>query len=375
MRIYLDNAATTSLCQEAKSEMIRIMEEVYGNPSSIHSEGRKARTVIENGRKTIANAINASVGEIFFTSGSTEAANMVIEGAVNNLGVTRIISSPIEHHCVLHPLEKINKSGITVDYLKVGKKGQIDYDELTHLLSTNHEKTLVCLMHANNEIGTINDVGRISEICSLNKAYFFSDTTQTIGHIPIDVQQNKFHFLTGSAHKFYGPKGCGFVYINSEITIDPLILGGSQERNMRAGTENIIGIAGMAAAFNYILLNLPSFQEKISSLREYLKSGILANIDGSYINGDDGSCLPKILSVSFPPSSRNEMLLMNLDISGIAASGGSACSSGVESQSGVLDFIGEPQDRKTVRFSFSHNNTYQQLDKVIESLKILFPKI
>ncbi len=372
MRIYLDNAATTPICAAARTEMIRIMDEINGNPSSIHAEGRLARTVIEGARKTIANALKASVGEIFFTSCSTEAANMIFEGAVRNLGVKRIISSPIEHHCVLHPLEKHSRNGIEVVYLNVHKNGSIDYEQLETLLSSDNAKALVALMHANNEIGTLNDLDKISSLCRENKAYFFSDTTQTIGHLPIDVEKTKFDFIIGSAHKFYGPKGAGFVYINADVNIEPLLLGGSQERNMRSGTENIIGIAGMAAAIEYTLANMPSFQEKIKNLREYLQLRILSDIPGTYINGDAEHFLPKILSVSFPPSPRNEMLLMNLDINGIAASGGSACSSGVETQSGVLDYIGEPHDRKTVRFSFSHHNTIQELDKVIEVLMKLF---
>ena len=371
MRIYLDNAATTPVCHAAMDEMTRIMKNVNGNPSSIHAEGRIARTIIENARKVIAGAFNASVGEIFFTSGSTEATNMIFAGAVNNLNVKRIITSPVEHHCVLHPLEKLNKT-IELVYLPVSKNGAVDLVQLDQILADSEAKTLVSLMHANNELGTLHDIQQISEICQKNHAYFHSDTTQTIGHLPIDAQIIRFHFFTGSAHKFYGPKGSGFVYINSDISIEPFILRGSQERNMRAGTENIIGIAGMAAALEFSLENRSPFQKKIEELRNYLKEEILKNIPGTYINGDDKNYLPKILSVSFPPSVKNEMLLMNLDINGIAASGGSACSSGVETQSGVLDFIDEPADRKTVRFSFSHHNTFEELEHVVTTLKKLF---
>lgn len=372
MRIYLDNAATTALCQPARTEMIRIMDEVHGNPSSIHAEGRLARTVIEHSRKILAAALQASVGEIFFTSCSTESANMIFEAAVRNLGIKRIISSPIEHHCILHPLERLHKNGTEVLMLNINKNGSIDYLQLENLLKAGDDKTMVCLMHANNELGNLNDLARISTLCSEHGALFFSDTTQTIGHIPIDVTKIRFDFIIGSAHKFYGPKGAGFIYINADHSIEPLLLGGSQERNMRSGTENITGIAGMAAALEYSIEGMQQFQEKIKNLRTYLAAGILNNIPGTYINGDGENFLPKILSVSFPPSSKNEMLLMNLDISGIAASGGSACSSGVETQSGVLDYIGEPHDRKTVRFSFSHNNTQEELDEVIRVLKSLF---
>ena len=372
MRIYLDNAATTHLCNEAKIEMIRVMNDVNGNPSSIHAEGRMARTVIENARKIIAKVLNASVGEIFFTSGSTEATNMILNGAVNNLQVKRIITSPIEHHCVLHTLEKIKNNDVEIIYLPINKSGEVSLNELEKLLFESNVKTMVTLMHANNEIGTMHNLQNISEICHRYNAIFHSDTTQTIGHVQMDVQLTKLHFLTGSAHKFYGQKGVGFVYINADVHIEPLILGGSQERNMRAGTENIIGIAGMAAALEFSLGHIEQFQKKIEALRDYLKEGILKNISGTYINGADSNFLPKVLSVSFPNSPKNEMLLMNLDINGISASGGSACSSGVETQSGVLDHINEPAERKTVRFSFSHHNTFDELDHVVATLKRLF---
>lgn len=372
-RIYLDNAATTPLCKDAMDAMTFAMKEIYGNPSSIHSEGRIARTVIENARKTIAKGLNASVAEIFFTSGSTEATNMMFAGAIHNLGVKRIITSPVEHHCVLIPLEHIDSQDIEILKLPVNKYGLVDLGILENLLQSSNVPTLVSLMHANNELSSLHDIERISSICQANNAYFHCDTTQTMAHIPLDVQKIKLHFLSGSAHKFYGPKGAGFIYINADVQIDPFITGGSQERNMRAGTENIIGIAGMAAAFDFTLKNAESSNVKMSFLHNYLKTEIAENIPNIYFHGDPLQFFPKILSVSFPPSPKNEMLLMNLDINGIAASGGSACSSGVEHQSGVLDYILEPEDRKTVRFSFSYINEIEELDKVVSVLKSLFP--
>ena len=257
MRIYFDNAATTPIAPEVVAIMTEVMTETYGNPSSVHREGRTARSLIEKARKTIANCINASIGEIFFTSGGTESSNMALKCAVRDLGVKRFISSKMEHHCVLHTLEILEQTqGIAIDFVNIDAKGIVDYAHLEDLLKQSEEKTLVSLMHANNELGSLLDLQRVSDLCQEYGAYLHSDTVQTMGHIPIDVEKTKINFLTGGAHKFHGPKGVGFIYINGETSIKPYLDGGSQERNMRGGTENIYGIIGMAKALELSLIHI-----------------------------------------------------------------------------------------------------------------------
>ena len=375
MRVYLDNAATTHMRPEVVDAMIPFMREYYGNPSSIHAEGRKVRAAIEAARKTVAQAIGASIGEIFFTSGGTESTNMALKCSVRDLGVTRIISSPVEHHCVLHALDQIEKEGVaTVQLVSVDSKGRPDLAELNKVLGESKEKTLVSLMHANNELGTMTDMDRVSEICSSHGALFHSDTVQTIGHFPIDVSKTRISFLTGASHKFHGPKGVGFIYINGDNIIKPMIDGGGQERNMRAGTENVYGIVGLAKALELISSEMDELSVHIRQMRDALKSGIEDLIPGVSFNGDpEGESLYTVLSVSFPPSDKNELLLLALDMAGISASGGSACSSGAEKGSHVMNAINADPNRKTVRFSFCGNNTMEEVDYVLEKLKELFP--
>ncbi len=371
MRIYLDNAATTPLRPEVIEAMTRSMKEHFGNPSSIHADGRTVRAAIEEARKTVAKHLNASIGEIFFTSGGTESNNMAIKCSVRDLGVRRIISSPIEHHCVLHSLESVEKQGVTIEMLRVDERGRVDYDQLETLLQdTGAGKTLVSLMHANNEIGTLSDMERISQLCHTYGAFYHSDTVQTMGHFPIDVSKTKIHFISGGAHKFHGPKGCGFIYINGDTKLKPMIDGGSQERNMRGGTENIYGITGLAKAFDLACENMETYRSHIEDLRSYFMEQLRENFEGIEFNGDyDGSYLYTVLSVSFPPSPKSDLLLLQLDIAGISASGGSACSSGAEAGSHVLSGTGSDPDRKTIRFSFSHYNTKEEIDQVIDKLK------
>lgn len=373
MRVYLDNAATTPIAPEVIEVMTQVMQEVHGNPSSIHRDGRIARSLIEKARKTVANCINASIGEIFFTSGGTEASNMALKCAVRDLGVTRFISSKMEHHCVLHTLENLEKTqGIQLDFVDIDAKGVINYEHLETLLQQSEQKTMVSLMHANNEISTLLDIKRVSELCQKYEAFLHSDTVQTMGHIPMDVDELKINFLTGGAHKFHGPKGVGFIYINGDSMIKPYIDGGAQERNMRGGTENIYGIVGMAKALDIAVTNLEAWQAHIESLRSYLKDQLVATFDDIQFNGDyEGNYLYTVLSVSFPPCPKGHMMLMNLDINGISASGGSACSSGAERGSHVLEAIGAAEDRKTIRFSFSHYNTKEEVDFLLEKLKKL----
>ena len=374
-RIYFDHAATTPISDEVIDLMTQMMRDHYGNPSSIHKEGREARTVIEQARKTIANCIGASIGEIFFTSGGTESNNMVLKCAVRDLGVKRFITSPIEHHCILYALDALKKEhDIKVDFVDVDSKGRVSLEHLNTLLSEGNEKTLVTLMHCNNEIGTLLDLEKTAGICEKHDALFHSDTVQTLGYFPINVDKTRINFLAGAAHKFHGPKGVGFIYINGDNIVKPLINGGSQERNMRAGTENIYGIAGMAKALELAYEHLDHNRKHISEVRNHLKNSLLENFEDIQFNGDyDGAFHFKSLSVSFPPSEKSDLLLLNLDILGICASGGSACSSGAEKGSHVMDGIKATPGRKSIRFSFSKYNTKEEVDYVIDKLKTIIP--
>lgn len=372
MRIYLDNAASTPMSEAVLQVMQQHLKDSYGNPSSIHSEGRKARTVIEHARKTIAGHLNASIGEIFFTSGGTESNNMAIKCAVRDLGVKTIISSPLEHHCVLHSLTSVSdkQHDVKIIHVKVDQKGRFDLDHLATLIKENPTNSMVSLMHANNEIGTVTDLKAISTMCKEYGVLFHSDTVQTVGKIKIDVEETTIGFLAGSGHKFHGPNGVGFIYINSENIIGSYIDGGSQERNMRAGTENIAGIAALAEAFDLAHKELESRQEHIEGLRSYLVTQLQTHFKDIEFNGDwDGRYLYTVLSVSFPASTKTDLLVFSLDIAGISCSGGSACSSGVEKGSHVMGTLFPDQDRKTIRFSFSHYNTKEEIDILIGKLK------
>ncbi len=280
MRIYLDNAATTPLNPEVIDEMTKVLRETYGNPSSIHAEGRSARATIEKARKTVANTIGSSIGEVFFTSGGTESNNMALKCAVRDLGVKHIITTEMEHHCVLHTLEHIEHSEqAKVHYLPVNNIGRFKTEDLENLLSSLEEKVLVSLMHSNNEIGTMIDLHEIASICEKHDALFHTDTVQTIGHFPIDLSKIRINFLSGSAHKFYGPKGIGFVYINGDNIIRPYINGGAQERNMRAGTENIHGIAGLAKALELVAEHRDGHRSHIEAVRSHMKDQLLTHFD------------------------------------------------------------------------------------------------
>lgn len=370
-RIYFDNAATTPIDPAVIEVMREAMQKNYGNPSSIHAEGRIARAAIEDARKRVARLLGASIGEIFFTSCGTESNNMVLKGAVRDLGVERIITSRIEHHAVLHTVEKL--AGVTIDYVELEPDGGANLTHLEALLRNDDRKTLVSLMHANNEVGALNDLEAIGNICEEHGALFHSDTVQTIGYYPIDLSKLKVHFISGSAHKFYGPKGVGFVYINGDHILHPFIDGGAQERNMRGGTENIYGILGLAKALELVSENREANRTKITELRDYLRSQLLENFEDLVFNGDPDRGHYKLLSVAFPPSPRTEMLLLNLDIAGVSVSGGSACSSGADAGSHVIEGLNGDPDRKTIRFSFSHYNTREEVDFVVEQLRALLP--
>jgi cysteine desulfurase len=370
-RIYFDNAATTPLDPEVFKEMLPYFTEKFGNPSSIYSYGRETRMAIENARKTVAKILNAHPAEIFFTSGGTESTNTAINAAVHDLGCKRIISSPIEHHATLHCVEHLSKDcGIKLSYVKILSNGQIDYDDLENLLKESKEKCLVSLMHANNEVGNITDIERVANLCEKYDAIFNADTVQTIGHFPIDVKKIHVHFINAAGHKFHGPKGVGMLYINENIKIHPFVNGGSQERGMRAGTENIYGIVGFAKALEMAVENMEEESSHIKEVRNYMKESLQKNFPDVHFNGDpEGEVLYTVLSVAFPKTEKTDMLLLNLDINNICASGGSACTSGVEKGSHVIDAIYPNSNQATVRFSFSKYNTKEEVDMVIEKLK------
>lgn len=369
-RIFLDNSATTPVDPDVLSAMTSVMAEDYGNPSSIHAEGRRARARIEEARKIVANTLNCSIGEIFFTSGGTEANNMALKNSVRDLGVKRIISSPLEHHCVLHSLDSIAAGGqARVEMVRIDEKGSVDLEDLRRLLAQRDDKTLVSLMHANNEIGNLLPFEEVAAICDEAGAYFHCDTVQTMGYYPIDLDKTKVSFLSGSAHKFYGPKGVGFVYICNDNIIKPYLDGGAQERNMRGGTENIYGIVGLAKALEKAVAEREARADHIRSLKAYFKKSLEAKYPDVMFNGDPETGHYKVLSVSFPESDKGDLLLMNLDLNGIAASGGSACSSGIDVGSHVISHLSPDSKRHTIRFSFSHHNTQEEIDTVVAKLE------
>lgn len=376
MRIFFDNAATTPIDERVVEVMINALRHTNGNASSIHQEGRTARAAIEQARRQIARTLNASIGEIFFTSGGTESSNMALKRAVQDLGVKRIISSRTEHHCVLHSLETLAKEeAVEVAFVEQASNGHVKLDHLEKLLQEGGKKTLVSLMHANNEVGTLLDLEKVSALCLQHNALFHTDTVQSIGFYPIDLSKLKIAFLTGSAHKFHGPKGIGFIYINNDNIIHPYIDGGSQERNMRGGTENISGILGMAKALELAMQEMDTRREHLQGLRDYFAEQLQAHFEDLEFNGDPfGQGHYKILSVGFPPGPRTDLLLLNLDIAGVAVSGGSACSSGVDVGSHVMDALKHGSPRQTLRFSFSYLNTREEVDEVVKRLKeILVP--
>ncbi len=376
MKVYLDNAATTPVDPKVVDAMTEILANRYGNPSSIHEEGRKAKNAIEQARKQIAQHIGASPSEIIFTSGGTEANNMALKCAVRDLGVERIISTRLEHHCVGHTLEKLAAKGVQIDYLSVKPCGNIKLDELESLLQSSSKKTMISIMFANNEIGTVYPVDEIATLSENHNAVYHSDTVQAVGHFPLNVSEWPVHFMSGAAHKFHGPKGVGFLYMDGNAQIQPFIDGGSQERKMRAGTENIAGIVGMQVALNQACEQMQTRKSHILNLREYMKSALLERFEGIEINGPENSeaLLYTVLSVAFPPSETSSFLLMQLDLKGICASAGSACSSGTALPSHVIHEIRDDEDGyTTIRFSFSHFNTIDEIEYTLEQLAALLP--
>ena len=372
-RIYFDNAATTALDPIVLETMMPYFTEKFGNPSSIYSYGRETRMAIETARKSVAKLLNANPAEIFFTSGGTESSNMAIQASIRDLGCTHIITSKIEHHAVSHTVEFLNcQEEVKVSYVNILSDGHIDMEDLEKLLAASQDKTIVSLMHANNEIGNILDIHAVGNLCKLYNAIFHSDTVQTVGHFPFDLRNTPVHFITGAAHKFHGPKGVGILYINENVRIKPFVHGGAQERNMRAGTENIYGIVGFAKALELATENYEADSAHIGTLKYYMHDQLKKNIKGVGFNGDVlGDSLYTVLSVSFPKTEKSEMILFNLDINNICASGGSACTSGAEQGSHVIRAINNNPNQVTVRFSFSKHNTKEEVDAVVEKLKTL----
>ena len=374
MKVYLDNAATTQLDKEVLDFMIPLLKEDYGNPSSIHSFGRVSRSALERARKNVAKHLNCAPGEIFFTSGGTEADNMAIRRGMLDLGINHAITSKIEHHAVERTLEDLAAKGmIKLSYVNLDEKGNVDLSHLEELLKTN-KRSFISLMHANNEIGNLLDIHAVGEMCKSYDAIFHSDTVQTMAHYTFDLQKINIHFITGAAHKFHGPKGNGFLYINDDIKIKPFISGGGQERNMRAGTENVYGIAGLSKAMDVSYRDLEEHRAHIEGLKLRMINSLKEAFPDIEFNGESEDLeksLYTVLNVLFPHTDIAEMLFYNLDIMGIASSGGSACSSGSNLGSHVLRGIGVDMSRPSLRFSFSKYNTNEEIDYTIDQLKSL----
>ena len=372
-RIYFDNAATTSLDPAVLEAMMPYLTEKFGNPSSIYSYGRETRMAVEQARKSVAKNLGAKPSEIFFTSGGTESSNTILHAAIQDLGCKHIISSPIEHHATLHTVEHLAKlHNIKLSWVNILHNGHIDIDHLDQLLNAHQEKTIVSIMHANNEIGNMIDLYEVGALCKKNNAYFHSDTVQTVGHFSFNLKETPVDFITGAGHKFHGPKGVGILYINENIKINPLVHGGAQERNMRAGTENLYGIVGFAKALELASASYEKDSAYMQSLKQYMHDQLVQNIPGVSFNGDPfGNSLYTLLSTNFPKTDKTDMLLFNLDIHHVCASGGSACSSGAQQGSHVIQALKKEGEIATVRFSFSKNNTRQEIDQVVKILTTL----
>ena len=374
MKVYLDNAATTSIAKEVITEIEPYLSTYFGNPSSTHSFGRKTKNALEISRKKIADYINAENSEIIFTSGGTEADNMAMRCAVLDLDVKRIITSKIEHHAVGHTAENLKDShNIEVVYLTTDKYGNPSIDELEELLK-KEVKTLVSLMHANNEIGTLLPIEDVSLLCNnYENVYFHSDTVQTMCHYLLDVKKLKIDFLVCSAHKFHGPKGIGFLYVNKNLHLNPIITGGAQERNHRGGTENLYGIIGLAKAMELAFSDLKNHQKHVRELKYYMKDELYKMDSRIIFHGetDPNKSLYTVLSVGFPKDICNSMLLFSLDIFGIAASGGSACSAGSNKGSHVLAELPDQDKFQTVRFSLCRYNTKKEVDYTLDKIRTI----
>lgn len=374
-RIYLDNAATTPILPEVLEVMLPYFTHFFGNPSSIYSYGRETRMAVENARKNIASLLGCLPKEIFFTSCGTESTNTALLGALEQYGCHKIITSPVEHHATLHATERAAlRFNIPVEHTSLLTDGSVDLEALDNALSRSDENCLVTLMHGNNEIGSLTDIEAIGTICGKHHAVFHCDAVQTIGHFPFQLNKLNIHFVSASAHKFHGPKGVGLLYINHQSKIPPFITGGSQERNMRAGTENVYGIVGMAKALEISMRELDKDKHYISSLKKMFRKMLEETFGNKVVfNGtqQEDKALYTLLSVGFPKNDKTELLLYNMDLRNICVSGGSACSSGANQGSHVLQHVAGSENYVTLRFSFSKLNTKEELKTVIENLKEL----
>lgn len=373
MKVYLDNAATTPVAPEVVEAMYPVLKDGFGNPSSTHAFGRDAKALIELSRRTIAKHLNCNPSELIFTSGGTEADNLALHSAVTDMGVKHIITSSIEHHAVGHTADYLEKLGIRISNVKIDQNGTVDLADLEKLLDTD-DKTLVSLMHANNEIGTLLPLDKVSQLCRKHEALFHSDTVQTMGHYHFDLEALDIDYITCAGHKFHGPKGIGFLYVNGKAKVSSLIHGGGQERGFRSGTENIYGIVGLAKAFDLAYDGLEEHQQHVQGLKTYMIEQlrkILPDVDfhGSV---DPATSLYTVLNVDFPANDKSSMLLFTLDINGVAVSGGSACSSGAAVGSHVLQGIGADMSRPNARFSFSRYTTKEEIDYALDQIKKLF---
>jgi cysteine desulfurase len=372
--VYLDNASTTAPRPEVIAVMTAVLTENYGNPSSSHALGRSSKNVLELSRKSIASTLNCAAQEIIFTSGGTESNNFIIQSCITDLKIERIITSKIEHHAVLHTIQILqSRYDFKVEYVELLDSGAVDVVHLAELL-TDQLKTLVSLMHVNNEIGTVLDLERVGTICKQHGAFFHTDTVQSIGKTPFNLQKTPVDFLVASAHKFHGPKGVGFAYIRKGIVLNPIVLGGEQEKGLRAGTESVHNIAGMAKALEMSYFSLEKEKEYIQSLKKYSIEQLHLHFKGIQYNSDPEASFYTILNIRLPLSEeKTSMILFNLDMKGIAVSRGSACQSGSSRPSHVLSEIltAEELKKPSLRISFSHLNTKEEIDYLIDNLLLL----
>jgi cysteine desulfurase len=376
MNVYLDNAATTPVAPEVVEAMIPVLFNTFGNPSSTHAFGRQAKALLENSRRSIAQALNCAPSELIFTSGGTEADNMALHAAVTQLGVKRIITTVIEHHAVGHTAEALQAhESVTVTNLSLDAKGNVNLQELEAYLQDG-TPTLVSLMHANNEIATLLPLAEVGQLCRKYGAYFHSDTVQTMGHYHFDLAALDIDFITCAAHKFHGPKGTGFLYVNKKTRVNPLIHGGAQERGLRGGTENIAGVVGLAKAVELAYTDLEAHQQHVWGLKSYMIARLQEIFADVCFHGETSfeKALYTVLNVCLPATPKAGLLLFTLDLKGIAVSGGSACTSGATKGSHVLEGIGADMSRPNARFSFSRFTTKEEIDYALQQLQEVYQK-
>ena len=375
MKVYLDNAATTPVAPEVFEAMAPILKNDFGNPSSTHLFGRSSKAIIEQARRGVAKHIHCQPSEIVFTSGGTEADNMAMFTSVTELGVKRIVTSRIEHHAVGHTASHIqDKYKVELVYVDIDRAGNVDLHQLSNILEDSSKKTLVTLMHANNEIGTLMPIMEVSKLCRKYGAYFHSDTVQTMGHYNFNLQELDVDFITCAAHKFHGPKGIGFLYVNKSVHSKAFIHGGAQERGLRGGTENLHGIVGLAKAMDLAYTNLEAHQQHVFGLKKHMMDSLQKHFPNISFHGETSyeNSLYTVLNVCFPETDKGAMLLFTLDLKGIAASGGSACSSGSSKGSHVLQGINANPNRPNARFSFSRYTTLKEIDYTVEQVADIF---